>query len=143
MRDSARPQRSLADLKDRQSCRRRRLVLVITSLIIVVVGVAFVILGLDQASKAASVTGAFIGLAGLGLSVWTYMQPSSPPKNIVRGNDVRVMNSFGVQVGNRNRQKNDFRNISEPGVVDTRFGSTGAHDEGEHRDASGSGSSGS
>lgn len=77
-------------------------------LLVVGIGVVFLVLGLDQADKAASVTGALVGLAGLGFSVWTYMRSSRSPKDADNGNRVRVDNSSGVQIGDYSVQNNNI-----------------------------------
>lgn len=85
----------------------RRAALIVIGLLVVGIGVTFLIIGLDQADKVASVVGALVGLAGLGFSVWAYMKSASPI-NASTWN-VDVDDSEGIQIGNRNIMEANFR----------------------------------
>lgn len=80
----------------------RRVVLIVAGLLVVGVGIAFLIIGLDRADKAASVIGALVGLAGLGFSVWVYMKPASLPVNTSKWSHIYVTDSEMVQLGDGN-----------------------------------------
>lgn len=86
----------------------RRAILMVIGLLIAGAGVAFLIVGLDQADKAASVIGALAGLAGLGFSVWAYRKPASLPMNMSKWRDVRVTDSTMVHIGNGGTMEGTF-----------------------------------
>jgi hypothetical protein len=83
-------------------------VLIVIGLLIVGVGSAFLLIGLDKADKVASAIGALVGLAGLGVSVWAYPKSASLPRHASGWGDVQVADSKGVQIGNRTKQTNTF-----------------------------------
>jgi hypothetical protein len=86
-------------LRHTEAMKRHRAVLMITGLLVAGAGVVFLILGLDQASKAASVTGAVVAIAGLGFSIWTYMKNAPSAKNTNEWGHIHVTDSTGVQFG--------------------------------------------
>jgi fatty acid desaturase len=86
----------------------RRAVLLVAGLLIVGVGIAFLIIGLDRADKTASVTGALVAIAALGFSVWAYMKPGLRPLNMRKQWRVWVTRSIGVLVGDHSEQTNNF-----------------------------------
>jgi hypothetical protein len=107
----------------------------ITGLLIAGVGVVFLILGLDQASKAASVTGAVVGVAGLGFSIWTYMKNAPLTKNDSKWDRISVTGSTGVVFGDHSTQEN----IIGADATKKDNGSTQSDDTGQHHDESESG----
>jgi hypothetical protein len=77
----------------------RRALLIVAGLLIVGVGAVFLVIGLDKADKVASVIGALVGLAGLGLSVWMYLKSSLYGTGASKWRNVHVADSTMVHIG--------------------------------------------
>jgi hypothetical protein len=104
----------------------RRWALIVTGILAGALGVTFVVVGLDRADKIASVVGALVAVAGLGMAV---RESRGAPRPAGRaGSRVRLRRSGAV----RQRGAGGTQNVANTGAVlragtprDVRIGRTG------------------